>query len=147
MEVKFYDEVDDRLLDYAVVAARYRGKWVFCKHRERDTYECPGGRREPGEAIIETAKRELWEETGAVKYELRQLGVYSVVKDGAETFGMLYFGEIHQFGELPPLEIEKVALFDEMPDRWTYPQIQPKLIEKITASLFLSPDGPAGYRR
>jgi hypothetical protein len=24
---------------------------VLCRHRERDTYECPGGRREPGEEI------------------------------------------------------------------------------------------------
>lgn len=147
IEVRFYDEIDDSLLDYAVVAARYRGKWVFCKHRERDTYECPGGRREPGEAILETAKRELWEETGATKYELKQLCAYSVVKDGAETFGMLFYGEIHQFGNLPPLEIEKVEFFDGLPDRWTYPQIQPKLIEKITASHSLSPAGQVGYRR
>ena len=128
IEIKFYDEVDDGLLDFAVDAARYGEKWVFCKHRERDTYECPGGHREKGEDILETAKRELWEETGAVRYELKQLGVYSVIADGAETFGMLYYGEIHEFGALPPLEIERVELFDKLPDRWTYPEIQPKLI-------------------
>ena len=35
------------------------GKWVFCKHKERDTFEVHGGHREFGEDIIETAKREL----------------------------------------------------------------------------------------
>lgn len=132
IEIKFYDEVDDGLLGFAVVVARYEGKWVLCKHRERATYECPGGHREAGEDILETAKRELWEETGAVRYELKQLGVYSVILDGAETFGMLYFGEISEFGELPPLEIERIELFDTLPDNWTYPDIQPKLIEKTS---------------
>ena len=40
------------------------GKWVFCKHKERDTYEVPGGHREAGEDILETAKRELQERLG-----------------------------------------------------------------------------------
>jgi len=38
---------------------------VFCKHKDRDTFEFPGGHREKDEKIEETAKRELWEETGA----------------------------------------------------------------------------------
>ena len=62
-EVKFYDHVDDALLKYAVIIAKHQGKWVFCRHRERDTLEIPGGHREPGETILETARRELAEET------------------------------------------------------------------------------------
>ena len=65
MEGKFYDKVDDALLKFAVIIAKSQGKWVFCKHKERNTYEVPGGRREPNESILETAKRELSEETGA----------------------------------------------------------------------------------
>ncbi len=49
--VRFYDRVDDGLLRYAVIAARAGGRWVFCRHRERDTLELPGGHREPGEDI------------------------------------------------------------------------------------------------
>lgn len=133
IKVKFYDSDDDGLLRYAVVVARHQGKWVLCRHRERDTYECPGGRREPGERIDDTARRELWEETGASDYSLRRLGVYSVTADVAETFGMLYYGEIYRFGTLPSMEIEEIKLFDTLPDRWTYPMIQPKLIEKVIA--------------
>ena len=66
MEVKFYDLVDDSLLKFAVIISKSNGKWVFCKHKERNTYEIPGGHREEGETIFETAKRELVEETGAV---------------------------------------------------------------------------------
>ena len=66
IEVSFYEQVEDELLGFAVIIAKIGGKWVFCKHKERDTYEVPGGHREPGEMILETAERELREETGAV---------------------------------------------------------------------------------
>ena len=45
MEVKFYDTVNDELMKFAVVISQSNGKWVFCKHKERDTYEVPGGHR------------------------------------------------------------------------------------------------------
>ncbi|EDS07424.1 hypothetical protein CLOSCI_01523 [[Clostridium] scindens ATCC 35704] len=57
--MKLYDTVDDALLKFAVIISKSNGKWVFCKHKERDTFEVHGGHREFGEDIIETAKREL----------------------------------------------------------------------------------------
>ena len=78
MEVKFYDTVNDELLKFAVIISQSNGKWVFCKDKERDTYEVPVGHRETGENILETAKRELQEETGAVKYEIKPICVYTV---------------------------------------------------------------------
>lgn len=135
IEVKFYDIVEDELLKFAVIVAKHHGQWVFCQHKERDTYEWPGGHREDGEQIVETAKRELWEETGAVDYELKRVGIYSVIqKDNScvkETFGMLYYADINRFSNLPNLEIEKIELFDDMPENWTYPVIQPKLSKKV----------------
>ena len=62
-KVQFYDRVDDGKLRFAVIITRTEGHWVFCKHRDRDTLEVPGGHREPGEDILDTAKRELYEET------------------------------------------------------------------------------------
>lgn len=52
LEVKFYEKVDDTLLKFAVIVAKTERKWVFCKHKERDTFECPGGHREPGEIVF-----------------------------------------------------------------------------------------------
>ena len=46
MLVRFYETVEDSKLKFAVILARSDGKWVLCKHRERDTYEAP--RRAPG---------------------------------------------------------------------------------------------------
>ncbi|MDA3731141.1 NUDIX domain-containing protein [Niameybacter massiliensis] len=135
MEVKFYDEIEDNKLKYAVIASRYKGQWVYCKHKERDTFEVPGGHREQGETIVECAKRELYEETGAVAFELIQIGVYSVVRGDIETFGMLFFAEISELGKLPDMEIEQISFFDEIPEKLTYPLIQPKLVEKISKTL------------
>ena len=136
LEVNFYDTVDDDLLKFAVIISQSNGKWVMCKHKERDTYEVPGGHREEGEDILETAKRELQEETGAVKFDIEQLCVYSVTgknsinENGEESFGLLCFAEIREFSGELHCEMEKVELMDELPENWTYPLIQPKLIEK-----------------
>ena len=78
IEVKFYDKAADDLLKFAVIIARQDGKWIFCKHKQRDTYELPGGHRESGETILEAARRELQEETGAIDFAIEPVCVYSV---------------------------------------------------------------------
>ena len=129
VEVKFYDTVDDALLKFAVIIARVDGKWVLCKHRERNTYEIPGGHREPGEAIDDTAVRELQEETGAREFTIKPVCAYSVTRKnrvndtGEEMYGMLYSADITGFDQELHSEMEKVCLFDELPEALTYPEI------------------------
>lgn len=137
LEVGFYEQAEDELLKFAVIIARAKGKWVFCKHRDRDTYEVPGGHREAGETIFETARRELREETGAIDFELKSICVYSVkgktrVNETLEeeSFGMLFMADIFSFEEELHSEIEKIILTDQLVDNWTYPLIQPKLLEE-----------------
>ena len=56
-----------------------------------------------GEDILETAKRELQEETGAIQFDINPICVYSVTgknsvnETGEETFGLLCFAEIREF--------------------------------------------------
>ena len=52
VRVRFYDEADDQKLRFAVIVTKTDGHWVFCKHKERNTLEVPGGHREPGEDIL-----------------------------------------------------------------------------------------------
>lgn len=136
VEVNFFDRVDDSLLQFAVIISRTDGRWVFCKHRERDTYEVPGGHREKGESIFETARRELKEETGAVDFEIKPVCVYSVKgktginkSSGDVSYGMLFVADIFSFEEIHS-EIEKIILSDGLIDNWTYPLIQPRLLEE-----------------
>lgn len=141
MEVKFYDKVSDDLLKFAVIISKANGKWVFCKHKERETYEIPGGHREDGESIELTAKRELQEETGAKEFTINPICVYSVIgknrvnETGEETYGMLYFADIKEFDDDLHSEMEKIILFDELPTEWTYPLIQPLLIKEYQRRL------------
>lgn len=132
IKVAFYDKAEDKLIRFAVIASKYKGKWVFCKHKNRSTFEIPGGHREEGETVIAAAVRELTEETGAKDFNIYPVCVYSVKEDNAEeSFGMLYYAEIFEFEAELRFEIESIHFFDEPPDKQTYPHIQPKLIEEI----------------
>lgn len=148
-QVRFYPSVEDSRLRFAVIVAKSGGKWVFCRHKQRQTLECPGGHREPGEPIEDTARRELWEETGAEDFSLEPVCVYAVAQLddstgeqlGEESCGMLYFARICRFGPLPGLEIGQVCLLEQPPRRqeeWTYPAIQPLLLRRA-AGLDQSP--------
>ena len=48
-----------------------------------------------------------------------------------ESFGMLFFANIKCFEAELHSEIEKITITDKFPERWTYPDIQPHLIEEV----------------
>lgn len=138
-KVVFYEQTADELLHFAVIAAKYQGQWVLCKHKERSTWEFPGGHREAGETIEAAAVRELYEETGAVEYRMATVTVYSVIDEEqsaetrTESLGMLFYAEISRFASLPSeFEMEKIECFETPPDNWTYPEIQPMLLKRLS---------------
>ena len=45
-KVNFYDNIEDDFLKFAVIVSRSQCNWELCKHKERNTYECPGGHRD-----------------------------------------------------------------------------------------------------
>ena len=50
-------------------------------HKERDTWESPGGHIDEGETPLEAAERELYEETGAIDFDFKpQLPPNSEIK-------------------------------------------------------------------
>ncbi|BCG59441.1 NUDIX hydrolase [Paenibacillus sp. URB8-2] len=139
MQIIFYDLdiIDDVKLKYAVILTRYNNEWIYVKHKERQTWEIPGGKREPNEPIEETAKRELYEETGTQSFSLLPLFVYSVKFDsGDESYGGLYYSEVKEIGQLPAeSEIGEVSFMKGLPSDLTYPTIQPELYNKALLKL------------
>ena len=144
MIVKFYDTVPDNLLKFAVIISKTKGKWILCKHKERDTFEVPGGMREDCESILETAKRELYEETGAINSEIKPICAYSysvadnIILKSDKTFGMLYYAEIDSLEDELHYEIEKIILSDKLIAEWTFSEIMPKLLEEAKRRNFIT---------
>lgn len=129
------DEVNDGDIAFAVIAARMDDRWLYCRHRLRSTWEIPGGHREAGESCEDAARRELYEETGALEYVLTPICVYGVQRHDSTTYGMLYFAQVARLGALPEMEIAEIKLFVQPPQEQTYPNIQPMLWEQTVRFL------------
>lgn len=137
VKIKFYKltEIENKALKYAIIVSKYKAKWIFVRHRDRLTWEIPAGHREEFEHINEAARRELFEETGATEFKLVPICNYSVDDGEGEVFGRLFYAEIKWLGELPGFEIEERRLFEELPEKLTYPLIQPILFYRTINSL------------
>lgn len=133
LKVNFYNinTIEESKLKYAVIMSKYDKRWIFARHKERKTWEIPGGRKELNEDIYSTASRELIEETGAKDFIITPVCIYSVYNGESESFGQLFYAEIEHLGELPNSEIDEIQLFDNIPEDLTYPLIQPYLFAKV----------------
>lgn len=127
--------LDVEQFKFVVIVTKYQDKWVFVKHRERDTWEIPGGHIENGETPDEAAGRELMEETGAVKFKIKPFCDYSVLKGDKFGVSRLYFATIDEIGPLPESEIGEVAFFDAIPEKLTHSEIQPILFKAVLDSI------------
>lgn len=132
MRVKTYDLDDnrDKKLKFAVIIAKVENDWLFVKHKERETWEITGGKRESGEFIEHTAKRELMEETGAEDFKIIPVFDYSVEIEDKLSYGRVFYSEVYKLGVLPNLEIGEIKTFKNLPKELTYSKIQPILFEK-----------------
>ena len=116
---------------FVVIFARYKDKWLYCRAKERDTYETAGGHIEHGETTLDAAKRELFEETGALRYEIEPAFDYSVHIPTGWSNGQVFFAQVHELGRIPDYEMAEVCLFDRIPEKMRFPEILPILYNKM----------------
>lgn len=141
LSVKVYDKkiVEEKDIKFVVIVSFYNNKLVVVRHRQRKTWEIPGGHRETYESADEAARRELFEETGALKFKLKLLNIYSVYENEIITYGNLYCAQIEKFTKLPESEIAETSIVEELPKNLTYPQIQPFLYKTAIECMLKNP--------
>lgn len=61
---------------YVVVLSEYNGKILLSRHKDRTTWETQGGHIEDGETPLDAAKRELYEKSGAIDFDIEPLCDY-----------------------------------------------------------------------
>jgi len=123
----------DSLSNYSfvVIICRHLDKWLYCKLNNSDSFSNAGGHIEAGETPLEAAKRELYEETGAITYDITPVFDYSVEKMESYTTGQVYLAHIYEIGELPEFEIAETRLFEALPDKMRFPEIMPVLYKRM----------------
>jgi len=126
---------------YVVVFSRYQGQLLLSRHKKRVTWETQGGHIEPGETPEDAARRELWEESGAVEFTLEPLCMYwaedrvgqakGESPKGSGAWGAVFFADIQILGPIPESEMAEVRRFDGLPENVTYPYITPYLYQRV----------------
>lgn len=109
---------------FVVILSHMDGKYLLSRHKARETWETQGGHIEPGETPLEAAKRELWEESGAVEFTIEPLCDYWASDDIGSATGSVFRAEIKRLETLPAeSEMAEVQLFEELPEVFTYTYI------------------------
>ncbi len=109
-------------IEFVVIFTNYQGKWVYCWHKRRESFEHPGGHVESGETPMQAAKRELYEESGITDCRLTPLWDYEFIwPDGKRrNNGRVFYAEVYSLGGLPESEMSHIELFDSVPENYTY---------------------------
>ncbi len=126
----------DRMHKYVVIFARYKGKWLYTRKKAKLTWETAGGHIEPGESALDAAKRELWEETGAVEFTLYPVCDYrtdnTAAIPGDEASGQVFWADVRTLEQMPDFEMDEICLDETYPQWLSYPAIVAKLFPVVS---------------
>lgn len=133
MLCKTYDLNSLKEYKYVVILSEYNGKIVLSRHKQRTTWETQGGHIEQGETPLDAAKRELYEESGAVDFDIEPLCDYRAWNEetGHGANGVVFYAVIRGFDAIPESEMAEIKEFPSLPENLTYPAITPMVFEYL----------------
>lgn len=131
MTCKIYPIGTLKQYKYVVTLSEYDGKILLSRHKKRTTWETQGGHIEPGETPLEAARRELFEESGAVDFDIQPLCDYWAGDEHGGANGMVFHAVIRTLGSMPESEMAETQCFDVLPENLSYPAITPVLFQYL----------------
>lgn len=133
ISVIIYDiSQEDKLVWFTNIVCLYQWKWLLVRWKWKTTWELPWGHIENWETSLNSAKRELYEETWINWVDLEFLcsRKLEMLEKWITYYGNVYIVNVLLLWELPDSEIEEISLFEEIPENLTYPFIQIDILNK-----------------
>ena len=112
----------------SVIVENEKGEVLLQKRADNHCWGYAGGSVALDEVVEEAARRELYEETGAVNAEIAPVGIYRLF-----DYGLLCFAEVRKLSEIPSdSEIWEIRMASTLPEQLTYQGVHDRLFQWVT---------------
>jgi 8-oxo-dGTP diphosphatase len=96
--LSFSTNAFEKTAKHVLVICQYNDGWLLTKHKVRGL-EFPGGKLEDGETLEEAARREVYEETGAILADSIRIGEYKVEDGNGSFVKAIFWGHVNRIEE------------------------------------------------
>jgi 8-oxo-dGTP diphosphatase len=98
VELSFSQRAFQEEAKHVLVICQLQDNWLLTKHKQRGL-EFPGGKMESEETLEEAARREVYEETGAILSELKFIAEYIVSERKGSFVKAVFLGKVKRVEE------------------------------------------------
>jgi len=95
VELDFKQKAFKEEAKHVLVICQQGDKWLLTNHKKRGL-EFPGGKVEPFETLEEAARRETFEETGAILGQLQFVAEYKVSDQNSSFVKAVFLGQVKE---------------------------------------------------